>query len=551
MRSAIPGPFDRRRIELEATVIDQSGMNGGATAVAERNPVVETAQGNVRGHLGDGIARFKGIPYAQPTGGTARFLSPRPMQPWSGVRDALAFGRSTPQPGRVRDVAWWRWITDAQPQGEDCLVLNVYTPEASPRAKRPVMFYLHGGGFNTGSASTDGTDGSQLARDGDVVVVTINHRLNVFGFLYLADLAGERFVGHGNAGMRDAVAALRWTRDNIVAFGGDPDNVTIFGQSGGGSKVAVLMAMPQAKGLFHKAIIQSASSLIKMATPEQATHAARGLLDELGGPSAIERLQDVPVAELLGARERAIARANGIDDFRPVMDGVSLPVHPFDPVAPEISKDIPLLIGATDTEQTFFLGPDPKTFTVDRSEAESRIARFVGLPPDDAGRLYDAYAAARVDPSPSDVMIAVLSDQMYRRNDTLAADRKAQQGGAPVYQYLVIWRSPVMEGRLKSPHTMCIPFVFGTYDAAAPMIGDGEDRAALSRKMMDAWVSFARTGVPAAAGLPEWQRYDPDSRATMIFDNACRVECDPRKADRLAFENYPLYSPDAAAQRSA
>ena len=238
---------------------------------AQHSPVIETAQGKLRGVTDDGVNIFKGIHYAR----AARFQPPQPVEAWSGIRDALALGPSTPQPKRAAEVPWWNWITGRQPQSEDCLVLNVFAPESAVGRKRPVMFYLHGGGFTTGSASAPGVDGARLARDGDVVVVSINHRLNLFGFLYLAELAGPTYADSGNVGMLDAVAALQWVRQNIAAFGGDPGNVTIFGQSGGASKVAVLMAAPAAHGLFHKAIIQSASSLIRMVMPEQATRTAK------------------------------------------------------------------------------------------------------------------------------------------------------------------------------------------------------------------------------------------------------------------------------------
>lgn len=527
-------------------------MGGSASpARASAAPVVETALGKVRGAVVDGVSQFKGIPYGDVTSGDGRFLAPRTPKAWSGVRDTPGFGRSAPQPGRTQQVPWWAWITDDQPQGEDCLVLNVYTPELNASRKRPVMFYLHGGGFNTGSASTAGTDGTNLARHGDVVVVTVNHRLNVFGFLYLADINRSRYAASGNAGMLDAVAALRWVKENIAAFGGDPDNVIIFGQSGGASKVAVLMAMPLAQGLFHKAIIQSASSLIRMATPEQATVAAKGLLDELGGDRMADRIDQIDMAQLLAARQRSIAKAGGVDNFRPVVDGHTLPGHPFDPAAPALSKNIPLLIGVADTEQTFFLGPDAKNFSLEENQSIARIARFVGVSDGEARKLYESYAQSRNGASPSEIMVYVLSDQMYRRNDTLAADRKAEQGGAPVYSYLITWRSPVLDGRLKSPHTMCIPFVFGTYDAAAGMLGTGSNRSELSRKMMGAWTSFAASAVPRALGLPAWEPYNAASRPTMIFDDACRMENDPRKADRIALESYPLYAPEAAARRAA
>jgi para-nitrobenzyl esterase len=509
----------------------------------QNDTVVETAQGKLRGATSDGVHVFKGIPYAR----SARFQPPQPVPSWSGTRDALALGPSAPQPKRAAEVSWWAWVGGRQPQSEDCLVLNVFAPASADGRKLPVMFWLHGGGFATGSASAPGYDGAELARRGDVVVVTINHRLNLFGFLNLAELCGSSYADSGNAGMLDCVAALQWVRQNIAAFGGDPGNVTIFGQSGGASKVAVLMAMPAAQGLFHKAIIQSASSLIRMVMPEQATKVAKALCDAVG--VSADKLADVPVDALLAARLTVVARAGGADPWRPVVDGRSLPTHPFDPEAPVLSKDIPLIIGTADTEQTFFLGASDRNFSLDRGESVARIARFVGIGDNEAVRLYEDYGASHADASPSEIMAYVMSDQMYRRNDTLAADRRARQGGAPTYSYLITWRSPVMGGKLKSPHTLCIPFVFGTTEVAAPMIGSGSAQAALSAKMMGAWTSFASTSVPAAPGLPAWTRYEADSRPTMIFDDECRIENDPRRADRLVLERYPLYTPEDSARR--
>jgi para-nitrobenzyl esterase len=509
----------------------------------QQGPVIETAQGKLRGASIDGINIFKGIPYAR----SARFQPPQPVASWSGVRDALALGASAPQPKRAAEVPWWNWISGRQPQSEDCLVLNVFAPASTAERKLPVMFFLHGGGFTTGSASALGYDGTQLARRGDVVVVSINHRLNLFGFLYLAELAGPAYADSGNVGMLDCVAALQWVRQNISAFGGDPGNVTIFGQSGGASKVAVLMAAPAAHGLFHKAIIQSASSLIRMVMPEQATASAKALCDVAGVTA--DKLRDVPVDALLAARQTVVARAGGADPWRPVMDGRFLPTHPFDPEAPALSKKVPLIIGTADTEQTFFLGASDRNFALDRSEAIARIARFVGIADGEAVRLFEDYSASHAGASPSEIMAYVMSDQMYRRNDTLAADLRARQGGAPTYSYLITWRSPVMGGKLKSPHTVCIPFVFGTHEVAAPMIGSGAAQAALSAKMMGAWTSFVRTAVPTASGLPAWTPYDTEKRPTMIFDDECGIENDPRQADRLALARYPLYSPEDSARR--
>lgn len=518
-------------------------MSATASASVQQGPVIETAQGRVRGNSADGVNIFKGIPFAR----AARFQSPQPVAPWSGTRDALALGPSAPQPKRAAEVAWWNWLSGGQPQSEDCLVLNVFAPASTAGRKLPVMFFLHGGGFTTGSASAPGYDGAQLAQRGDVVVVSINHRLNLFGFLYLAELAGAAYADSGNVGMLDCVAALQWVRQNISAFGGDPNNVTIFGQSGGASKVAVLMAAPAARGLFHKAIIQSASSLIRMVRPEQATASAKALSDAVGVTA--DKLRDVPVDVLLAARLTVVAKGGGADPWRPVMDGRFLPTHPFDPEAPVLSKQVPLIIGTADTEQTFFLGVSDRNFALDRGEAIARIARFVGIADVEANKLYEDYCASHADASPSEVMAYVMSDQMYRRNDTLAADLRARQGGAPTWSYLITWRSPVMGGKLKSPHTVCIPFVFGTHEVAAPMIGSGAAQVALSAKMMGAWTSFARTGVPTASGLPAWTPYDADRRPTMIFDDECRIENDPRQADRLALARYPLYTPEDSARR--
>ena len=338
-----------------------------------------------------------------------------------------------------------------------------------------------------------------------------------------------------------------------AAFGGDAGNVTIFGQSGGASKVAVLMAMPVAQGLCHKAIIQSASSLIRMATPPEAERSTQALLSELGLGSGerIATLQEVPMDKLLEARRRAVATAG--DNFRPVVDGRTLLAHPFDPAAPAASMNIPLLIGSCETELTFSLGTNPAHFTLAPAEAQRRVKLFLGIDDAGAAKLMDAYRGTRPGASPSDIMIAIMSDQMYRRNDILAAERKAAQaalGGAPAYLYLFTWKTPVLDGILKTPHTMCIPFVFGTVDAAKDMLGTGEDRYELSDRVMGAWLAFARHGNPNHKWLPQWQPYSAAVRSTMIFDNTCELVDDPLREDRLALNEYPLYSPDAGARRA-
>jgi len=522
-------------------------------SVVEQGMVLETAGGRLRGETLGGVHRFRGIPYAQSTGGANRFLRAQPLPPWSGIREANAYGARAPQPVEESSgLAWRAWIRDRQPLGEDCLVMNIWTPGTDSR-KRPVLFYIHGGGFNTGSGGTAGCEGEILARRGDIVVVTINHRLNLFGHLYWPG-TDERFADAGNNGILDIIAALQWVRTNIAIFGGDAGNVTISGQSGGASKVAVLMTMPQAQGLFHKAVIQSASSLIRMATMDEAarcTHALMKALDLEGrDPSA---LQQIPMDRLLAARKQAVAVAG--DNFRPVVDGLSLTEHPFHPNAPAASADIPLLIGTCENELTFNLGVNPANFTLSEEEALRRVQTFVGVDAEQASQLMQRFRATRPQASSSDIMIAVMSEQMYRRNDILAAERKAAQavstkGRAPAYMYLFTWKTTALGGMLKTPHTLCIPFVFGTVDAAAEMLGSGPERYTLSERVMNAWTSFARTGNPNHQGLPPWQPYSATERATMIFDNQCRLENDPAREDRLALNEYPLYSADASSRRA-
>ncbi len=513
---------------------------------------IETASGRLRGLRENGVSRFRGIPYAASTAGKNRFLPPQPIPAWTGTRDALAFGPRAPQDQDPSSGLVWReWIRDRSPLGEDCLVLNVYTPadagSVSRSSQRPVMFYIHGGGFNAGSGSAPGLDGSILACQGDVVVVTINHRLNLFGHCWLPE-AGDTLADAGNNGMLDIVAALRWVRDHIGAFGGDAGNVTLFGQSGGASKVAVLMSLPAARGLFHKAVIQSASSLIRMATPDEAARCSQALLAELGMTRPdVARLQTIPIEALLAARKRAVAAAG--DNFRPLVDGRNLAVHPFDPEAADTGRDVPLLIGTCEDEQTFTLGTNPANFSLTLPQAQQRLGRFMGIPADAAAGLMQDYATRRPQATASDLMIAAMSDHMYRRNDILAAERKAAKGGAPVWMYLFTWKSPAVGGLLKTPHTMCIPFVFGTIDTAREMLGSGPQQQALCERVMGAWLAFARSGHPQHAGLPDWKPFDAVGRHTMMFDNTCALVSDPLREDRLSINRQPPYTPDASSRR--
>jgi para-nitrobenzyl esterase len=490
-------------------------------------PIVETTTGKIRGAIQDKVSAFRGVPYGASTAGSGRFMPPEKPQPWTGVKDTVELGHRSPQGAStlIPEVA----AVDAnEPAGEDCLVLNVWTPSAASGHKRPVMVWLHGGGFTSGSGGFKIYDGVNLAARHDVVVVTVNHRLNAFGYLYLADLGGAKYANSSNVGMLDIVSALEWVRDNISNFGGDPANVTIFGQSGGAAKVSTLLAMPAAKGLFHRGIIESGASLrgIPRDTANKSTEA---FFAKIGlKPDQIDELQNLPVDRLL----KGLAGGR----FGPVVDGKTLPGNPFDPTAPEISANVPLLIGTTQTEVTFFAGQqlDP----IDEAALRDRVKQTFHSSDADTDKIAAVYK--KVDPAISNIDVALesASDSFAWTNAITASERKAALGKAPAYMYYFKWRSPVRDGKLKAMHCMEIPFVFDNPDAGKPMTGSGEDRYALAAKVSGAWVAFARSGNPSQKGLA-WPAYTTQKRATMILDVKCEVVDDPRKEVRLALASLP------------
>lgn len=505
--------------------------------------IVETAQGRLRGSIKDGVHRFLGVAYGGATAQERRFMPPSPPQSWAGIRDAVALGPQAPQrKPTIRPVN--AWIRSLIPTGEDCLVLNLYTPALNDGGARPVMVWMHGGAYSFGSGGSPGLDGGILAAHGDVVVVTLNHRLNAFGYCHLAGIGDARFADAGNAGMLDMVAALQWVRDNIAAFGGDANNVTIFGQSGGGSKVAALMTMAAAKGLFHKAIMQSSSSHLRLTTTMAAGKAVRRLMDELGMDDG-DALQAVSADRLLAAYGVAVAASHGNDSFRPVVDGREIVNHPFDIDAPDLAADIPLLIGSCETERSFHdIVADPASLVMSAEGLRAQIGRFVGIDAQRANDLIAAYRERRGDAPERDLYNVISSDHMYRRNAIAAAEIKSRQGGAPAYLYEFTWKTPVLGGILKTPHTMCIPFVFGTLDAAAEFVGTGPEQSALCASVMETWVAFARTGNPNNSRLPFWAPYDETDRTTMIFDNECGPLNDPKCEDRLTINQCPQFISD-------
>jgi para-nitrobenzyl esterase len=504
--------------------------------------IVETSAGKVSGASADGIHAFKGIPYGAPTGGANRFMPPQPPAKWAGVRAAVAYHGHAPQlPGRPERRPELRTILgppDTTPEGEDCLTLNVWTPGLGDGTRRPVMVWLHGGAFAYGSGNRAVTEGANLARRGDVVVVSVNHRLNIFGFLHLAEIGGERYRHSGNAGMLDQVAALEWVRDNIDGFGGDPGNVTIFGESGGGGKVSVLLAMPAARGLFHRAVIQSGAT-IRVSTRERADALAGAVLQELGlGRGQCDQLQSVPLERLAAAIAPA-SRAVGprrlplLDryDFGPVADGIDLPTQPFDPAAPALADDIPLLIGGTKEESGFFLADDDEVWhrRLTEDSLRSRIEAVAGA---EAGRVIDLYRTLDPEGSREDRLIAMLTASNFWIRTVLLAERKAARRAAPVYAYSLDWRSPACDGRLKAHHAMDLPFVFDTTDVPDTTKGAAGARE-LAAVVSAIWVGFARTGSPGHPALPRWPAYTPDERATMILDAECRTVTDPDRDARL------------------
>jgi para-nitrobenzyl esterase len=513
-----------------------------AIVANDENAIVETTAGKVRGYTRNGIYTFKGIPYAENTAGKARFLPPTKPTPWTGVRSSMQYGYVCPQgprAGWANDEEAWMFSWDDGIPNEDCLRVNIWTP-ANDNKKRPVMVWLHGGGFQAGSGQElKSYDGERLSRRGDVVVVSLNHRIGVLGHLNLAAY-GEPYATSGNLGMLDLVAALEWVRDNIANFGGDPGNVTIFGQSGGGGKVSTLMIMPAAKGLFHRAIVQS-GSMARGASMERSAKIAADLLAELGlNGSQVDQLQELPYQKLVeagGAVQRKNARA-GLPNIRrmaetlvwaPIIDGTVVPRHPFDPDAPAISAQVPMLVGTVLNEFLNGIGhPEYEVMTID--DVKKRVGDMYG---DKSAQIIEIFQQARPKEKPFDILSRIAASSV-RQAAVTQCERKAAQSAAPAYLYWFTWKTPILDRRPRAFHCAELAFCFDNAERCENMTGNGPEAQHLAAQVSEAWIHFARTGNPNHAGIPSWPAFTADKCPTMIFDSPCEMKNNPDTAERKA-----------------
>ncbi|MGC4037186.1 MAG: carboxylesterase family protein [Chitinophagaceae bacterium] len=513
---------------LPLAVLSQD--NSDAIVAGKNIAVTETESGKVKGYIHKGTFTYKGIPYAQ----ADRFMAPSKPAAWSNTRSSMTYGPVCPTDPTttVFDEIEFSFNHNWGYTNEHCQTLNVWTPAIKDGKKRPVMVWFHGGGFTAGSyVELPSYDGESLSKKGDVVVVSVNHRLNVLGFLDLSAY-GDKYKGSANAGMLDLLASLQWIKTNIANFGGDPDNVTIFGQSGGGGKVTTLMNAPSAKGYFQKAIVESGSYLTGFTEKSISQKVAAALLEELGlQGSQVDSLQKISYEKLNAAGKKALRKVQEamakegkpIPGFGlgwgPVLDGDFLPYQPTEAAAIEIAKNIPMLVGSTKNEFTPFV-PGTRGISVD--SAKSILKKKYG-------ENTDAYIAAVKKAYPNTVNGSDYTDIdiMFRGGVIRHANLKAIPGAAPVYMYLFTWQSPVNDGIYKAMHCMELPFVFNNIARCEEMTGGGKQAYALADKMSSSWINFARTGNPNAKGLPEWPAYTTAKGATMIFDNQCSVRDNP------------------------
>jgi para-nitrobenzyl esterase len=512
-----------------------------AQSSAQAGPVIDVATGRIRGVVDEGVRVFRGVPYGAPTGGANRFLPAQAPRPWTGVFDARQYSSRAYQPFRPMIPEIGDALTGSGPMSEDCLRLNIWTP-ATGTGRRPVMVWFHGGGQRTGSGNSIFYDGRALARKHDVVVVTTTHRLNAFAYLWLAGVSGtgERFADSANLGLRDLVLALQWVRDNIGQFGGDPGNVTIFGQSGGGGKTAMLTGFPAARGLFHRAIIMStlADTAVTGLAPERAVESAELLMKRLDvRPSDAMRLQQLPADRIIAALAGVGAQDLSLR-YVPVVDGRTLPAHPFEP-ASDLSADIPILTGSNECEGIPYGNPDDPYWMnepTDSASLRDRVRQLLSLNDSAAAdQLIALYRSNRPNDTPGDIAAVIAGDaSALRQASYTIAERKFSQRRAPVYLYYFNWRSPVRNGKLRTMHGMELPFAFDHPDLISFMTGTGQDRYDLATRMSESWVAFARNGNPNHSGIPQWNPWNPTDWPTMVFNREVVATNDPWGEERRA-----------------
>ncbi len=537
----------RREILSHSSIVVACAAEAGSCLSAQSNQEpryveTKTVYGRVRGLQDEGLATFRGVPYAGSVSGVNRFKAAPAMKPWTGVRDAITLGAPAIQPGQRRN--------EPSPD-EDCMFLNVWTPAVDGR-KRPVMFYSHGGGFTNGSGGAGYQDGGNLARAWDVVVVATNHRLGLMGYLYLGELGGEEYATSGNQGLLDICDGLKWVHDNIEAFGGDSANVMIFGESGGGAKTSCLYAMPSAAPFFNKASIESGPG-IRMMPRDAAAETTLMTLKHLGiEKNDWRKLLEVPADKLLEA-QTGLGRTGGgplgmnggrkgmggsgrPGGFGPVVEGKVLPHHPFEPTAPAISKNKPLIVGYNRDETIFFLQQQRNTEVFNLTEAalKERLGKEFG---DNASAVYDAYHKSRPEDSPADLYIAIGTARMIGIGANTIAERKYAQHGAPVYSYIFTHESdaivPGTQHKVGAAHAQEITYKFNN---VRPDGAGGPDAVKAAHNMSEMWSTFARTGRPAAKGQPAWPAYTTAKRATMEINRDCKIVNDPYTLERKLWD---------------
>ena len=492
-----------------------------------QDSIATTRSGQIRGQQQHGIHRFLGIPYGADTH-ARRFMPALPEVPWQGLRDCVDYGPAAPQLGSRETIS------------EDCLYLNAWTPGLRDGAKRPVLVYIHGGGYNNGSGADAQYDGTNLCRRGDVVVITLNHRLNAFGYLYLAPFGSADFAYSGNVGQVDLVQALHWVKAHARELGGDPDNITLFGQSGGGAKIITLMAMPAAQGLFQRAFTMSGQQ-VTAAGPRAAGQRTERFLDALKlSPGKLDKIKTLPLAQLLEATQ--VSDPSRVENnrlyFGPVLDNQVLLRHPFYPDAPAQARHIPLVIGNTRDETRAFLGGDPANFQLTWAQLPHKLAeqQYVDLNPEvviaEYRRLYPQY-------SPSEVFFAATTAGRSWRGAIIEAEERARQG-APAFVYQLDWGSPLDGGKFGAFHTLDIPLVFDNIAQPGSRTGTSPAAQHMADQMSNALLAFARTGNPSHKGIPHWKPYRLDKRETLVFNHTSALVNDPRGGERELYARVPF-----------